>query len=196
MGDGDAHAQSHQPGISAALARGYARAVATARDRGRCRERLEQLTESSLDCESLQREAIVQLQGVIGYPVAAPARARNGASDAHALERAADWRWVMIEAARLEGEPDAQIALTLRAATPTETFDLLCRACALSSRERDVVAALLAGLDTRAVGARLCISPHTVQDHLKSVFEKTGGHSRPELLARFSGASDPMSRHG
>jgi DNA-binding CsgD family transcriptional regulator len=110
--------------------------VATARDRGRCRERLEQLTESSLDCESLQREAIVQLQGV------------------------------------------------------------LCRAFALSRRERDVVAALLAGLDTGAVGVGLCISPHTVQDHLKSVFEKTGGHSRPELLARFSGASDPMSRHG
>jgi DNA-binding CsgD family transcriptional regulator len=127
------------------------------------------------------------------YPVAALARSRNGSSGAHALERAADGRWVRIEAAQLEGQPDAQIAVTLRAATGTETFDLLCRAYALSRRERDVVAALLAGLDTRAVSARLCISPHTVQDHLKSVFRKTGAHSRRELLARFSGASDATS---
>ncbi len=311
--------QSHQVGISVAFARGYARPVATARDRGRCRERLEGLSESSLDCDSLQRETIVELQGVIGfdrwcwafsdpdslvplgglaehdygpavarsleleysggdfatmsalarranpvgslsaetggdlarsprwdevlrpvaaptspgvvlldddlravgwtagarewidalplaglwaawgilpavvYPVAALGRSRDGSSDAHALERATDGRWVKIEAARLEGQPDAQIAVTLRAATSTETFDLLCRACALSRRERSVVAALLAGLDTRAVSARLCISRHTVQDHLKSVFKKTGAHSRRELLARFSGASDPAS---
>ena len=127
------------------------------------------------------------------YPVAALARSRNGPSEAHALERAADGRWVRIEAAQLEGQPNAQIAVTLRAATATETFDLLCRSYALSRRERDVVAALLAGLDTRAVSARLCISPHTVQDHLKSVFRKTGAHSRRQLLARFSGAGDAMS---
>jgi DNA-binding CsgD family transcriptional regulator len=124
------------------------------------------------------------------YPVAALARSRNGPSGAHALERAADGRWVRIEAAQLEGQSDAQIAVTLRAATSTETFDLLCRAYALSRRERDVVAALLTGLDTRAVSAQLCISRHTVQDHLKSVFRKTGAHGRRELLARFTGAND------
>jgi len=124
------------------------------------------------------------------YPVAALARSQNG-SAAHALDRTADGRWLRIEAAQLEGQPNAQIAVTLRAATSTETFDLLCRAYALSRREREVLAALLGGLDTRAVSARLCISPHTVQDHLKSVFRKTGAHSRRELLARFSGASGP-----
>jgi hypothetical protein len=59
--------QSHQSGIFAAFARRYGRAVATARDRGRSRERLERLGESSLDCESLQREAIAELQAVIGF---------------------------------------------------------------------------------------------------------------------------------
>ena len=127
------------------------------------------------------------------YPVAALARSRNGSADARALERTADGRWLRIEAARLEGQTDAQIAVTLRAATGTETFDLLCRAYALSPRERDVVAALLAGLDTRAVSGRLFISPHTVQDHLKSVFRKTGARSRRELVARFSGASAAAS---
>jgi DNA-binding CsgD family transcriptional regulator len=124
------------------------------------------------------------------YPVAVLARSREDPSGAHALERAVDGRWVRIEAARLEGQADAQVAVTLRAATAVETFDLLCRAYVLSPREREVVAALLAGLDTRGVSRRLFISAHTVQDHLKSVFRKAGVRSRRELLARFSGATE------
>jgi DNA-binding CsgD family transcriptional regulator len=124
------------------------------------------------------------------YPVAALARSREDPSGAHALERAVDGRWVRIEAARLEGQADAQVAVTLRAATAAETFDLLCRAYVLSPREREVVAALLTGLDTRGVSRRLFISAHTVQDHLKSVFRKAGVRSRRELLARFSGATE------
>jgi DNA-binding CsgD family transcriptional regulator len=122
------------------------------------------------------------------YPVATRSRSRNGATEAHALERAVDGRWVMIEAAPLEGDGAGTIAVTLRGAAPAETFALLCRAYGLSKRERDVVSALAAGLDTRAVGDRLFISPHTVQDHLKSVFDKTGVRSRRELLATFNGS--------
>jgi DNA-binding CsgD family transcriptional regulator len=99
----------------------------------------------------------------------------------------------MIEAAKLEGHDGSQIAVTLRAATATETFKLLCRAYALSERERQVVAALIAGLDTRAITQRLFISRYTVQDHLKSVFRKTGVRSRRELLARFSGTNETTS---
>jgi DNA-binding CsgD family transcriptional regulator len=54
--------------------------------------------------------------------------------------------------------------------------------------ERAVVALLVTGLDTRAVTERLFISAHTVQDHLKSIFDKTGIHSRRELLAKLSSA--------
>jgi DNA-binding CsgD family transcriptional regulator len=125
----------------------------------------------------------------IVYPVAT--RARSGAvTGAHALERGVDGRWVMIEAAPLEGDGPAKIAVTLRAAAPAETFDLLCRAHALTHRERDIVKALVAGLDTRAVTERLVISRHTVQDHLKSVFLKVGVRSRRELLATFSAPDD------
>lgn len=52
------------------------------------------------------------------------------------------------------------------------------------------VAALVAGLDTRAVTERLFISRHTVQDHLKSVFEKMSIHSRREMLAMFNASQD------
>jgi DNA-binding CsgD family transcriptional regulator len=118
------------------------------------------------------------------YPAATRARTRSSAAGAHALVRAVDGRWVMIEAAPLEGGGDGQVAITLRAATASETFDLLCRAYALSRRERQVVALLVTGLDTRAVAQRLFISRFTVQDHLKSVFAKIGVHSRRELLAK------------
>lgn len=119
------------------------------------------------------------------YPAAT--LARSGA-EARSLVQAADGRWVMIEAAPLEGERPGEIAVSLRSARPSETFRLLCRAYALTRREREVAALLVDGLDTRAVGKRLFISPLTVQDHLKSVFEKVGIHSRRELLATLGAA--------
>jgi DNA-binding CsgD family transcriptional regulator len=117
------------------------------------------------------------------YPAATLARSGTVAR-AHALLRAVDGRLMMIEAAPLEGRSEDEIAVTLRAATASESFELLCRVYALSQRERQVVALLVAGLDTRAVTQRLFISRHTVQDHLKSVFAKIGIHSRRELLAK------------
>jgi DNA-binding CsgD family transcriptional regulator len=124
------------------------------------------------------------------YPVATLSRSRTAATGTHALERAVDGRWVMIEGARLEGDGDGQIAPTLRSAAPTETFDLFCRAYAFTRREREVAAAVVAGLDTRALTERLFISRHTVQDHLKSIFQKIGIHSRRQLLARFNASPD------
>lgn len=100
------------------------------------------------------------------YPVAARVRAGRAAIGAHALERMTDGRWVMVEAAPLEERAHEEIAVTLRDATSRETFDRRCRIYGLSPRERELVAALLAGLDTRAVTERLFISRHTVQDHL------------------------------
>jgi DNA-binding CsgD family transcriptional regulator len=127
------------------------------------------------------------------YPVATLARAKNGTGGSSALERAVDGRWVTIEAATLEGAADSSVAVTLRDATPGEVFDRLARSYAFTRRERQVVAALLAGLDTHAITTRLFITRHTVQDHLKSVFAKAHVRSRRELLARFSGWNDATS---
>ncbi len=132
--------------------------------------------------------ALWDILPAVVYPVAALARA-DGSPKASALERAADGRWVQIEAAPLEGDDAGRVAVTLRGATPAETFDLLCRGYALTRRERQLVSALVAGLDTRALAERLCISRHTVQDHLKSVFAKVGVRSRRELVATFGDAA-------
>jgi hypothetical protein len=39
------------------------------------------------------------------------------------------------------------------------------------------------GQSTRAISHRLHIAEHTVQDHLKAIFDKTGVRSRRELVA-------------
>ena len=45
-------------------------------------------------------------------------------------------------------------------------------------------ACYLAGRSTEHVAAELCISPLTVQQHLKAVFDKVGVRSRRELVAQ------------
>jgi DNA-binding CsgD family transcriptional regulator len=125
------------------------------------------------------------------YPVATLARAGD-LSRAHALLPVGPASWVTIEAAPLEGERQGDIAVTIRAASADETFDLASRAHGLTSREARVLAGLAAGVDTRVLARELGISAWTVQDHLKSVFRKLDVHSRQEAVARLT---RPRDRH-
>jgi DNA-binding CsgD family transcriptional regulator len=96
-------------------------------------------------------------------------------------------RWVTLEGAPLEGADRGHVAITIRSASSDEVFDLLARAHDLTRRERQLAALMLDGLDTRQLAAALCISPHTVQDHLKAIFAKTRLSSRRELAAHLAG---------
>ena len=51
----------------------------------------------------------------------------------------------------------------------------------LSNREREVSELLVDGLTDRQIARRLQLSPHTVSQHVKRIYEKTGAHSRVEL---------------
>lgn len=90
-------------------------------------------------------------------------------------------------AARLGHGPDADIAVTIGPVAARERLGLFVAACGLTAREREVLACLADGDDTRTVGRRLAMSEFTVQDHLKAISAKTGLRSRRTLLARATG---------
>ena len=54
-------------------------------------------------------------------------------------------------------------------------------ASSLSSRELEIVAAVLEGASTREIGEQFSISPQTVKNHLSHIFDKLGVSSRLEL---------------
>ena len=55
---------------------------------------------------------------------------------------------------------------------------------AATSRERDVALLLARGLSNEAIAAHLAITVHTVKDHVKALFAKSGTETRAELVAR------------
>jgi DNA-binding CsgD family transcriptional regulator len=97
--------------------------------------------------------------------------------------RAADGSWAVIEAARLN-DAGHGIAVTVHAAAVDEVLGLVARAYGLSNRERELAALIAEGHDTQVIADRMSISRYTVQDHLKSIFDKLGVRSRLELLIR------------
>jgi DNA-binding CsgD family transcriptional regulator len=111
--------------------------------------------------------------------------ARTAASGSfRARLRDAHGQWAILQASPLIGGDDDQVAVTIEPATGDQLIGLLLVAYGLTARERDISHEVIAGHSTADIASRLFISPHTVQDHLKSVFAKVGVRSRGELVAR------------
>jgi DNA-binding CsgD family transcriptional regulator len=128
------------------------------------------------------------------YAVAASLRRITQAGDLAASAprlrvRARSGRWAVLHAAWLQppapahDEAAGQIAVMIEAAAPAEVAVVIMHAYRLTAQERNVTGLVCRGLSTTQIASRLCLSPYTVQDHLKSVFTKTGVRSRRELVA-------------
>jgi DNA-binding CsgD family transcriptional regulator len=97
--------------------------------------------------------------------------------------RARSGRWLTLSASRLRPS-DGHIAVVVEPARSEHVVPLVLAAAALTDSETRVAVHALRGLSNKEIGHVLSISPMTVQQHLKGVFEKTRVHSRGELLAR------------
>lgn len=93
-------------------------------------------------------------------------------------------RWVVLHGAALVSSRSRRVAVIIEPAHPGRIVPLLMAAYGLSEREQEVTRLVLQGASTAEIAERLFISANTVQDHLKSVFEKTDVRSRRELLGK------------
>lgn len=113
--------------------------------------------------------------------VARQARAVDDPTLARARARTRSGRWLVVRASLMG---DGQVAVLLEAARPAELAPLIADAYGLTDGERRVTELVAQGLSTQQIAGRLHVTTYTVQDHLKSIFTKSGARSRGELVAR------------
>jgi DNA-binding CsgD family transcriptional regulator len=92
--------------------------------------------------------------------------------------------WVTLHAS-LPGAPDdGRIAVVLERSTGARSATIRLEAIGATPREREVATLLARGLSRAEMAETLVVSPHTVEDHVKNLYEKLGVASRQELVAR------------
>ena len=101
--------------------------------------------------------------------------------------RGTDGRWYVLHASRTATEDVAGLAAP---APPSELVPLLLSGLGLTPAERRVTEMVLQGRSTKQIAADLVLSPYTVQDRLKAIFDKAGVRSRRDLVAQLTGATD------
>jgi len=93
-------------------------------------------------------------------------------------------KWLVLYASRLRSAGgEGHISVIFEMAQPAEVAPLIMQAYELTKREGEVTQCVLRGWTTSEIATRLHISQHTVQDHLKAIFEKVSVNSRGELAA-------------
>jgi DNA-binding CsgD family transcriptional regulator len=114
------------------------------------------------------------------------ARGAEPPPPARARLQAADGRWTVIRVAPLTGAVGGYV-ITLEAARSEDLAPLLMRAWSLTAREREVARLVIDGLSSEDIAQALFISAHTVRDHVKAIFAKTGVSRRQDLTAALAG---------
>ena len=92
--------------------------------------------------------------------------------------------WIVLHGTALVASGSRRAAVIVEPAHPARVTPLLMSAYGLTEREQEVTRLVLRGESTAQIAEQLVVSPHTVQEHLKKIFEKTGVRSRRELVGK------------
>jgi len=92
--------------------------------------------------------------------------------------------WIVLHGAALTSGASRRVAVIIEPAHPARIYPLLMSVYGLTAREQDVTRFILQGRSTIDIALDLSMSVHTVQEHLKNVFDKTGVRSRRDLVAK------------
>jgi DNA-binding CsgD family transcriptional regulator len=99
--------------------------------------------------------------------------------------RTASGHWLVLHASRLSSvSAQGPIAVIFEVARPVEIAPLIVQVYDLSKREGEVLQSVVRGMSTTEIANTFHITSHTVQDHLKAIFEKVGVRSRRELVGQ------------
>ncbi len=117
---------------------------------------------------------------VMAVATSAMREARHGGGVSTLRVQMTDGRWAIVDAAYLNGH----VTVIIQRASPERLAPLLMLMYGLTTREQEVTQLVLRGGSTTEIAQTLGVSPHTVQQHLKSIFDKTDVNSRGELVAK------------
>ena len=95
-------------------------------------------------------------------------------------------RWLTLHASLTEPTPGRQseTVVVISPSGPEEVARLNVDSYGLTGREAEIVRLAARGSSTKEISRKLFISQHTVNNHLRSIFEKTGVNSRRQMVQR------------
>lgn len=104
--------------------------------------------------------------------------------------RARSGQWLELYASRLGTA--GRTAVVIEPVPPAQLGSLLLQLHGLTPAQQRVTELVLRGWSTRQIVDELCLSPHTVQEHVRAAFDKVGVGSRRELVnALLRGSASP-----
>lgn len=105
---------------------------------------------------------------------------------ARARLRSRTGRWLVCHASCMRNADGTlgETALVIEPAKASEIAPIIIEAYDLTAREAEIARLIARGAGTAEIASGLGLSPHTVRDYVKAIFEKVGVSSRGELVAK------------
>ena len=100
------------------------------------------------------------------------------------------WELALLEGSGVDGGEAVLAVVRTSCAEERPELPKVLAAFNLTRREREVVEYLVCGKSTREIAEAMGISLHTVRDHLKHLYRKTGTRSRRQLLDLIASARE------